>query len=276
MLPQFFNRFLQNSKYFAGQLLANCWTERREVRKTAAGWTLGCGSHRLAKAVAKLQFQLLTAAFCLSEFFDPCLHLLHRFEHRAIKHLNIAFLGNVRFRVAQDALHHLSPEPPSPTGSRPAPAGTRATRTTADHGLKSWPYYPPREIVHVDGKPTTRVKNHPYFWVTHGPAVFVQDSGQSRNYRHGIAAGARRPSSSLVGAFRYSSKTSDPDNVRVSSPVESHPEPAVNWTGTTKMHPNLQPSAPSNAASPSAFSKLPLTILFSSETFETLASQLAE
>jgi len=73
-------------------------------------WT-GCGSHGLAKVVAKFQFQLLTAAFCLSEFFDPCLDLLHRFDYRAIKHLNIAFLGNVRFRVAQDALHHLVRSP---------------------------------------------------------------------------------------------------------------------------------------------------------------------
>ena len=100
-------------------LLANCWPKRREVQKAAAGWRLGCGNHRLANAIAKFQFQLLTAAFCWPEFFDSCLHLLHRFEHRAIKHLNIALLGNVniallgnvRFRVSQDALHHLVRSP---------------------------------------------------------------------------------------------------------------------------------------------------------------------
>ena len=38
---------------------------------------------------------------------NPVEPLLRRVEHGAIKHLNIAFLGNVRSRVAQDALYHL-------------------------------------------------------------------------------------------------------------------------------------------------------------------------
>ena len=48
------------------------------------------------------------------------------------------------------------------------------------NGLKSWPNYPPREIVHVDGKSTTRVKNHPYFWgypwTCGPPTISVPDS----------------------------------------------------------------------------------------------------
>lgn len=47
------------------------------------------------------------------------------------------------------------------------------------NGLKSWPYYPPREIVHVDVNPTTRVKNHPYFRVIHGPAVSSKISAKA-------------------------------------------------------------------------------------------------
>src|SRR4029077_14819071 len=57
-------------------LLANCWPERREVQKAAAGWRLGCGNNRLANTVAKFQLHLLTPAFCLSEFYDPCLGIV--------------------------------------------------------------------------------------------------------------------------------------------------------------------------------------------------------
>jgi hypothetical protein len=51
--------------------------------------------------VLKFQFQLLAILFGLSQFFDPRLYLLHRFKHGTIDDLNIAFPGNVRFRVAQ-------------------------------------------------------------------------------------------------------------------------------------------------------------------------------
>src|ERR1700676_127848 len=54
-----YRSFSVASRGTQNMLLAKCWPERREVRKTAAGWPLGCGSHRFANAVAKFQFQLL-------------------------------------------------------------------------------------------------------------------------------------------------------------------------------------------------------------------------
>ena len=56
---------------------------------------------------------------------------------------------------------------------------------------KSWPNHSPPDLVYADRKLITGVKNNTCFRITHGPAVLVQDFGQSRNYRHGIPAGSR-------------------------------------------------------------------------------------
>jgi hypothetical protein len=55
--------------------------------------------------VTKPQFQLQSIFFRLSQFFDPCLYLPYCVKHGTIEDLNIAFSGDVRFRVTQDTLY---------------------------------------------------------------------------------------------------------------------------------------------------------------------------
>jgi hypothetical protein len=79
--------------------VAKWWPDGREGRKTAACWALGNNT------VPKFQLQLLSIRFRLSQFFNPRLYLLYRFKHGMIEDLNVAFPGDVRFRVAQDTLY---------------------------------------------------------------------------------------------------------------------------------------------------------------------------
>lgn len=79
--------------------MAKWWPDRREGRETAACRTLGNDT------VAKFQLQLLSIRFFLSQFFNLRLYLLYRFKHGTIEDLNVAFPGDVRSRVAQDALY---------------------------------------------------------------------------------------------------------------------------------------------------------------------------
>ena len=79
--------------------MAKWWLDGREGQKTAT-----CGALDIS-VVAKFQFQLPPVFFRLSQFFDPRLYLLYRFKYGTIEDLNIAFPGDMRFRVAQDALY---------------------------------------------------------------------------------------------------------------------------------------------------------------------------
>jgi len=91
-----------------------------------------------------------------------------------IKDLNIAFPGNVRLRVTQDALDDFVLGSQCIQVSRRAHAGTRATRTTASAcPTKSWPNHSPPNLSYADRTLITGVKDHTCFRITHGPAVLV-------------------------------------------------------------------------------------------------------
>jgi hypothetical protein len=79
--------------------VAKWWLDGAGGRETATRAALG-NDH-----LAKFQFQLPSIFFGLSQFFDPRLYLLYRFKYGTIEDLNIAFPGDVRFRVTQDALY---------------------------------------------------------------------------------------------------------------------------------------------------------------------------
>src|SRR5579859_3059965 len=79
--------------------VAKWWLDGREGQKTAI-----CGALDIS-AVAEFELQLPLLFFRLSQFFDPRLYLLYCLKHSAIKDLNIAFSGDMRFRVTQDALY---------------------------------------------------------------------------------------------------------------------------------------------------------------------------
>jgi hypothetical protein len=75
------------------------------------------------------------------------------------------------------------------TSSTQVPAERVPTVPRQADGLECAPNHPPPNFVQADRKPITGVKNHTNFWITHGPAVLVQDFRQGGNYRHGITAG---------------------------------------------------------------------------------------
>jgi hypothetical protein len=153
--------------------VAKWWPEGREGRKTAACGALGNDS------VAKFQLQLLSIRFRLSQFCNPRLYLLYRFKDGTIEDLDIAFPGNVRFRVAQDALHDFvlgshCVQVRGKSSSERVPTVPRQ----AD-GLECSSNHTSPNFVHADGKPIAGVKNHTYFWVPLGPTILVQDFRQA-------------------------------------------------------------------------------------------------
>jgi hypothetical protein len=79
--------------------VAKWWLDGRRGLKTVIGVALD------NSVAAKSQFQLPSVFFRLSQFLDPCLYLPYCVKQGTIEDLNIAFSGDVGFRVTQDALY---------------------------------------------------------------------------------------------------------------------------------------------------------------------------
>jgi len=160
------------------------WLDGREGHKTVIGAWLST-----IPSSPNFQFQLPSVFFRLSQFFDPRLYFIYCVKHSTIEDLNIAFSGDVRLRVTQNALYDLVLGPNFIQVRRKSPPESVPTVPRQAGGLKCSANHSPPNFAHTKGKPVTGMKNDTCFGATHGLAVLVQDFRQGGNYRHGITAG---------------------------------------------------------------------------------------